>query len=79
MSSTVHTFYLIIYTFFFQISAMPGQRVTVKERVNERFESAISMKCEIKDIKLKSTLERGGFNFRCKYKETELLSVSSEN
>lgn len=36
---------------------MPGQRVTVKERVNERFESAISMKCEIKDIKFKSTLE----------------------
>lgn len=32
--------------------------MTVKERVNERFESAISMKCEIKDIKFKSTLER---------------------
>lgn len=32
--------------------------MTVKERVNERFESAISMKCEIKDITFKSTLER---------------------
>lgn len=49
------------------------------------FECAISARFKIKDIRLKSTLEvgeqkRGRFNFRFKYKkETDLLSVSSEN